>query len=78
MTNKQNSSSEESEAQISGVQKGDLGDSSRDPVSKDVLDAVNAPGKVFDAAEAARTNRHSGSAGGDRADQGYRKASNCR
>ncbi|MBK8221281.1 MAG: hypothetical protein IPK73_09695 [Candidatus Obscuribacter sp.] len=68
MTNNQNPESEESEAVSLGIQKSELRNSSRgDVVPKDVLDAVNAPGKVFDAAEAARTNRHSGSAGGDQA-----------
>ncbi|HND06675.1 MAG TPA: hypothetical protein PL012_13390, partial [Candidatus Obscuribacter sp.] len=66
MTNNQNPESEESEAVSLGIRESELRKSTRgDVVPKDVLDAVNAPGKVFDAAEAARTNRHSGSAGGD-------------
>ncbi|HNN62135.1 MAG TPA: hypothetical protein PKH78_03800 [Candidatus Obscuribacter sp.] len=68
MTNNQNPESEESEAVSLGIRESELRKSTRgDVVPKDVLDAVNAPGKVFDAAEAARTNRHSGSAGGDQA-----------
>lgn len=66
MTSERNPESEESEAGSPGVQKGELVNSSRgDAVSEDVLEAVNAPGKVFDAAQAALANRHSGSAGGD-------------
>lgn len=36
-------------------------------LSSEAVEAANAPAKLFDAVEAARTNKHSGSAGGDQA-----------
>ncbi|MBI5175729.1 MAG: hypothetical protein SFV17_10520 [Candidatus Obscuribacter sp.] len=67
--NKQNPDSEKIESNSSEDRKVPSKDLSRADIdmSNEVLEAANSPAKLFDAVEAARTNKHSGSAGGDQA-----------